>query len=201
MSLEFYSLFFQLVAGLLPLYILYIKKQSFNIEFLVYLASSSLATLIFIITSMLKSNDLWVFNSYLILSIISLSIYYFRINKNKLNKVLSLTFGILCLLILLFELTQTSLVSYSLIYKRICFILFSVVYFIDSIQSESNHFSKTHSIINLSIFLYSAFSYLMVFLIVQFMNYDLWFIHNIAEGISKLLIAYGFWRLSRPSHF
>jgi hypothetical protein len=115
---------------------------------------------------------------------------------------LILSIGSLCLVILFFELSQTSFIEYSLVYRTIGFILFSVIFFIDYLNSESqrNLQSFPNLIVNSSIFIYNSFSFLFFLYITILMGNDLWYIHNIIEGISKLIIAYAFWKLPKKEN-
>lgn len=195
----YYTLIFQLITGLLPLMILFFQKKKFNIEFLVYLGSSVIATFIFFILFKYKVNNLLIFNGYQIVSITCLSIFYYNICKKSLTKKLILSIGSLCLIISFFELSQTSYIEYSLVYRTIGFILFSVIFYIDYLNSESqrNLQSFSYLIVNSSIFIYNSFSFLFFLYITILMGNDLWYFHNIIEGISKLIIAYAFWKLPK----
>jgi hypothetical protein len=183
--------------------ILFFQKKKFNIEFLVYLGSSVITTFLFFILFKQKVNNLLIFNGYQIFSITCLSIFYCNICNKSLTKNLILSIGSLCLVILFFELSQTSFIEYSLVYRTIGFILFSVIFFIDYLNSESqrNPQSFSYLIVNASIFIYNSFSFLFFLYITILMGNDLWYIHNIIEGISKLIIAYAFWKLPNQAYF
>jgi hypothetical protein len=197
-NIGFYSIIFQLVAGIMPLVLIYKKKYTKNKEFTIFLASSAITTLILFVTGLLKMNNLIVFNLYQAIAISSLSFYYFKITTRKNLKYFSLILGILCFSAFLLELSKTSFIEKTLVYKNICFILLTIVFFIDYLGLEKyKDESKTYLIISSSIFLYNSFNYLLVFNITELMKQDLWFVHNILEGLSKLLIAYAFWKLPR----
>lgn len=188
------------MAGIMPLVLIYKKKYTKNIEFTIFLASSAITTLILFVTGLLKINNLIVFNLYQAIAISSLSFYYFRITTRKNLKYFSLILGILCFSAFLLELSKTSFIEKTLVYKNICFILFTIIFFIDYLGLEKYKVeSKTYLIISSSIFIYNSFNYLLVFNITELMKQDLWFVHNILEGLSKLLIAYAFWKLPRTS--
>jgi hypothetical protein len=199
----YYTLIFQLITGLLPLMILYFQKKKFNIEFLVYLGSSVIATFIFFILFKQRVNNLLIFNGYQIFSITCLSIFYYNICNKSLTKKLILLIGSFCLFILFYELSQTSFIEYSLVYRTIGFILFSVIFFIDYLNSERqrNLQSFSYLIVNSSIFIYNSFSFLFFLYITILMVNDFWYFHNIIEGISKLIIAYAFWKLPKSDNF
>lgn len=189
------------MAGSLPLIILFKKRIKFNIEFIVFLTSSISATLIFSITSHYKVNDLIIFNSYQVFSIICLTIFYSKIISFNILKKIIIVLGIICLFVLIYELSETSYIEYSLTFENICFFLFSIFFLIDYLikEGQNTDLSKCYLLVNTSIFIYNAFSYLLFFYINELMQKDLWFVHNILEGLSKLLIAYAFWKLPRTS--
>jgi hypothetical protein len=68
-------------------------------------------------------------------------------------------------------------------------------------ESQRNPQSFSYLIVNASIFIYNSFSFLFFLYITILMGNDLWYFHNIIEGISKLIIAYAFWKLPKSDNF
>lgn len=199
---EYYSLLFQLAAGSIPLVVLILKQHLFRIEFVIYLISSFLATLVFVITSRLKINDLLVFNLYQAISVITISIFYYNILISRNLKYVVLFFSFFWLLAFSLELSKTSFIEYSLNLKNITFLFFSIIYFSDVINHKKRNdmLSNTYILIVSSFFTYNCFSFLLIFKITQLMINDLWYLHNVFEGLYKLAIAYSFWKIPKKLH-
>lgn len=91
-DLKFASLLVQLVTGIIPFVVLIKLKVRFNLEFLLYLLFSTIATFGFIVTNIFKLHNSWIFYSYQFLSIVLLSIFYFRTLSLTLFKSLVILF-------------------------------------------------------------------------------------------------------------
>ncbi|MEN9302978.1 MAG: hypothetical protein RL264_1407 [Bacteroidota bacterium] len=193
------SLFFQLLAGSLPIAFFIFKKSNNNQTLQAIIILSFLTNLLQVTTHFWRINNKWSFILYLILGYILYSFYFFSILKNKSANL----FLVLIPLFLVFF--SIEYLGYNQFSNCVLFFIFiqllgSLLYFISNIQSEMN-LSKNnfHDLINGSIFIYAT-STLFLFLILYFlMENHLWYIHNFIEGISKLIIAYAFWKLPKTS--
>lgn len=201
MTLIHYSLFFQLVTGILPLIVLFNGKKKFNKGLIVFLSASVITTCILTITSILKLNNLVFFNLYQVISIVSLTFFYYESIFNKTLKYFIALFGLMSFSVLIFEISKTIFLDYSLVSRKISLVAFSIFLFFDYLISDySNHKnSKSILLINTSLFVYNSSSFLFFIYISALMINNLWYIHNFIEGLSKLLIAYAFWKLPKTS--
>ena len=83
------SLLFQLLAGTLPIVVFFYKNTWKYFEIFIYLTASILATCIIIYTRVYELNNHWVHNAFIVLSFISIGIFYIK------RKVLILKYSVL----------------------------------------------------------------------------------------------------------
>lgn len=190
------SLVFQFVAGSLPLIFL-INRVKFNISFTYYLLFSVIATIVLSITSFYQINNLSIINTYLFLSFLSLIAYYNSLKIKYLNWI-NLLFLIVFVSLFFFEIFHSGFAQKSINVMSLFSIIWSQYFLVYSLKTK-NHidFKTTHEFISFSILFYNCSSFLFYFKIIDLAKHDLWFIHNYIEGISKLIIAYSFWKLPK----
>jgi hypothetical protein len=124
MILTIFSLFLQLFAGTLPVFVFFYKKAWKHIEILVYLFSSIIATCIIIYTRINELNNHWVHNTFIIISFASIGIFYLK-RKVLLLDYLVLIGTIVFVLILAIEQKGNSLLVNSFQFY-FCYLVFSL---------------------------------------------------------------------------
>lgn len=197
---SFFSLIFQLVAGVLPLVFFFQKRKKFNVEFIIFLIVSFIATLIIFITSILKITNAIIFDGFQISSIFLLSIFYFRNIEFKLFSIIVICLGVIEFVFYMLELIILGYPEKSLIIENVGTICCSILLFISLLKNKYSPKNRTISIINYSIFMYKVTSFLLFYYCMILMVKDIWYVHNFIEGSSKLLIAYALWKLPKTAH-
>ncbi len=197
-DIKFISLIFQLVAGLMPLAVLFFGNRKFSFEFTLYLTLSIISTFVILITNYFKIQNAIVFDGFQISSIILLSLFYFRNIQSKMLSNVVIILGLFSLLSYSIELICLGYPQKSLVIENVSFIIGPILFYIDSIVS--NQTSSTLVLVNTSIFFYKSFSFLLFYFLVTLMVSNFWHIHNFIEGSSKLLIAYALWKLPKTAH-
>lgn len=200
-NIKIISLFSQLVAGLFPLAVLFYKSLKFNLEFLLYLLSSILATFGFIYTSIYKLNNSWIFDCFQVCTIFFLTIFYYRLININLCRVIFLILGLLSLTSFIYELKTQGYTNWSLTILNVNFIICPIIYLIFSISKSNSEQSKSLEIINFSILIYYSTVFILFYFLEIIFKNNVWYVHNIVESASKLLIAYAFWKLPKTSLF
>lgn len=196
----FYS---QIIIGLIPLFVLLFQRKKFNVEIICLLIFSVLSTIFLLVFERLFHNNHAVFNAYVICELVCLTIYFYRIIGNKNLRKLILGMAVILSGILIWEMNRTSSLEVSLLTQIAYNITLCVLFFIASLQSYTipSSMHKTQVYYTLTLFLYSSFSLIFFFFIDQLMITGAWFIHNIVESLTKLFIAYAFWKLPKTTHF
>ena len=199
MALVYFSAYFQLIAGTLPLFFIKKSNQSNKIIFY-YLLSSCLSTIISLITAYMHINNHMINNIYLMVSFLFLALFYL-LNGGNLLRILVLVGSGLFYSICFFELFKSSLLFNGFKAANLVYIIWSLTFFIQSILNKSNSIHpKTYVLFNASIFIYHTAAFFLFKYFSTLFTSNLWFIHNFIEGSSKLLIAYAFWKLSNETN-
>lgn len=188
------------MAGVLPLVFFFQKRKRFNVEFIIFLIVSFIATLIIFITSILKITNAIIFDGFQISSIFLLSIFYFRNIEFKFFSIIVICFGVIEFVFYMFELIILGYPEKSLIIENVGTICCSILLFISLLKNKYSPKNWTISIINYSIFMYKVTSFLLFYYCMILMVKDIWYVHNFIEGSSKLLIAYALWKLPKTAH-
>lgn len=197
------TFFIQIISGFLPLVVLLFHRKKFNVEIVILLTLSVLATVLLLVFALLFHNNHAVFNSYVISEHVCLTVYFYRIIRDKYLRKLILGMAVILGGIFIWEMNKSSLLDVSLLMQIAYNIILCVLFFIASLQSNSipSSMYKTQEKYVLTLFLYSSFSLIFFFYINELMLSRAWFIHNIVESLSKLFIAYAFWKLPKTTHF
>lgn len=201
MGLLYFSVFFQLVAGILPLIFLF-NRIKINRSFILYISLSALTTSLLLLTSFFRINNLLIHNFYLILSYLLLANFYFSIGEKYLKKTISVSI-LVFLIVILLNIFEGGFLKSAFVYANISFIIWSTIYFFQLTKTNDNKsqsLSKTYSTLNASIFIYNCSAFFLIYFLITILNNKVWFIHNFIEGSSKLLIAYAFWKLPKTLH-
>jgi hypothetical protein len=198
-----FTFFIQIISGFLPLVVLLFHRKKFNLEIVLLLTLSVLATILLLVFALLFHNNHAVFNAYVISELVCLTIYFYRIISNSYIQKLILGMAIILGGVFIWEMNRTSFLEVSLLTQIAYNITLCVLFFIASLQSNSisGSMHKTQEKYVLTLFLYSSFSLIFFFYIKELMLSRAWFIHNIVESLSKLFIAYAFWKLPKTTHF
>lgn len=187
------------MVGILPLAILYFAKKKFNNEFILYLISSVLATAGIIFANYFNIGNSLIFKSFLICTILFLSFFFLKIFFTKIFKIIvSILFSV-CLII--FFLNNENYFKISLLIENLTFVICPILFFLDRINDSKETKNNSLNIIVSSIFFYKTSTFILFYFISELLLNNLWFVHNLIEGISKLLIAYAFWKLPKTSNF
>ena len=202
MVLTYISILFQLVAGILPLIFLF--KKQFHYSLVIYLTFSIISTLVLIVTSYFKINNLLFHNFYILISFISLLVYFVNFRLKYLNIFLIIS-SLVFLSNFVIEIFQKGFVQNGIQILNISYSVWSLIFFIYLIEGSNlyrlRYDKKVYSIINASILVYNCSAFFLYFKLFTLIKQDSWFIHNYIEGSSKLLIAYAFWKLPKTSHY
>jgi len=197
MILSVFSLILQLLAGTMPVVVFFYKKAWRHFEILIYLMSSVLATCIIIYTRINELNNHWVHNTFIIISFVSIGIFYLK-RKVVLLNYLVLIGSIVFVFILAIEQKGNSLLINSFQFVNFIFIIWSLVYFVLLTNNKSSKFDSNFlQTLNFSILFYNCSSFLLFNFLQELVKNEMWFIHNIIESVSKLIIAYSFWKLQK----
>jgi hypothetical protein len=201
--LQNFTLYIQVVFGLLPLGVLLFTRKKFNLEIICLLILSVLTTIILIVIKRFYHNNHAVFNAYAIGELVFLTIYFYRTIGNRFLSKLILGMAVVLGGIFMWEMNRTSSLEVSLLTQIAYNIISCVLFFIASLQSNnvSSPMHKTQVYYTLTLFLYSSFSLMFFFFIDHLMIIGAWSIHNIVESLTKLFIAYAFWKLPKTTHY
>ncbi len=201
MTVTYLSVYFQLLTGIIPLFIS-LRRVYLHPSLLLFLAFSVLSTIVLLITSYNGINNHVFHNFYLLISFLLLSKFYYDIGQTMLKAVIIFSTLIL-FTVSTFEFFDYYFLPNSFKIINLSYITWSIFFFIQSLEKDKvgKHNSNDYHIINTSIFLYNTSSFILIFYIMNLMNNNLWYIHNFIEGSSKLLIAYAFWKLPKTSHY
>ena len=181
----------------MPVVVFFYKKAWRHFEILIYLMSSVLATCIIIYTRINELNNHWVHNTFIIISFASIGIFYLK-RKVVLLNFLVLIGSIVFVFILAIEQKGNSLLINSFQFVNFIFIIWSLVYFVLLTNNKSSKFDSNFlQTLNFSILFYNCSSFLLFNFLQELVKNEMWFIHNIIESVSKLIIAYSFWKLQK----
>jgi hypothetical protein len=195
----YYSVFFQLIAGFIPLVVLWVRKVKADSALVGSIGLSFVISLILIITGYFKQNNFFFFNTYAIGSVILFGIFYYRSIENKKMQYFVLATTVLCVLIFFFELSRKDVISVTIKFQNVFYIIWSLLFFIDFMLKSNFTDAKSKStlIIIAAIFLYNCTSFILLNHIDLFLDKNLWVLHNFSESACKLMIAYAFWKLPK----
>lgn len=198
-----FTFYTQIITGLIPIGVLLFQRKKFNLEIICLLIFSVLSTIFLIVFERLFHNNHAVFKTYVISELICLTIYFYRIISNSYIRKLILGLAIILGGVFIWEMNRTSYLEVSLLTQITYNITLCVLFFIASLQSYTipSSMHKTQEKFVLTIFLYSSFSLIFFSFLDELMITGVWFIHNIVESLSKLFIAYAFWKLPKTTHF
>lgn len=200
MYIYYISLYFQLLAGLLPIIFYLNKLGKENLELLILFCASFIATLSILFTNQFKINNHYIFNAYVIIEFCCISVFYSKLFKLKYSKLIKLLI-IPFLFLFFFEIYQNDVIILGSKLTSLTYIIYSISFFIKylNISRRSNEY-KFSQAINASLFIYNCSAFILIFYIMKLMNSNLWYVHNFIEGSSKLLIAYALWKLPKTAH-
>jgi hypothetical protein len=200
MYIYYISLYFQLLAGLLPIIFYFNKLGKENLELLILFCASFIATLSILFTYQFKINNHNIFNAYVIIEFCCISVFYSKLFKLKYSKLIKLLI-IPFLFLFFFEIYQNDVIILGSKLTSLTYIIYSISFFIKylNISRRSNEY-KFSQAINASLFIYNCSAFILIFYIMKLMNSNLWYVHNFIEGSSKLLIAYALWKLPKTAH-
>ena len=198
----YYSVFIQVIAGFIPLVVLWVRKVKADSALVGSIVLSFVISLILIITGYFKQNNFFFFNTYVIGSVILFGIFYYRSIENKKMQYFVLATTILCVLIFFFELSRKDVISVTIKFQNVFYIIWSLLFFIDFMLKSNFTDAKSKStlIIIAAIFLYNCTSFILLNHIDFFLNKNFWIIHNLSESACKLMIAYAFWKLPNETN-
>ncbi len=200
MTLLYFTVYYQLIAGILPLFFIKKNNQSNRVIFY-YLFTSIASTIICLVTSYMHINNHMIHNVYQMVSFLFLALFYF-LNGRHLLRFLVLIGSGLFYSICFFELFKTSLLLNGYIVANLVYIIWSLAFFVQLILQKSNsNLSKTSVLFNASIFIYYTASFFLFMYLLTLLKGNLWYFHNFIEGSSKLFIAYAFWKLPNQAYF
>lgn len=192
-----YSIYFQLLVGLLP--IAFANWNRCFIPLNINLVISVYSTLLIIISKIFSYQNIFIFYSFILSSFICYT-FFFIAKVSNLFKFLILLKFIIFTTIYFLTINKNGHSQLILMTYHISLILFPIYYFLTKIYSDKvDVYSSTMNIISLSVLIYSTSTVLLFYVIELFMANRLWFIHNLIEGISKLIIAYAFWKIPQQS--
>lgn len=190
-----FSLALQIGTEFLPLILLLLFNRKLNFPLSIYLWVSFISSILLMITYLLHLKNLVIFNCYFVISITSLSAFYYNlINLKNIKFIIPVLYS-LCLGVFIWEIIYTDLITFCLIIEKFCVVIFSLLAFAYFLGQEKK--SESLILINSSFLIYSSFSLLFTFEINLFMITKYWFIHTLLDGLSKLLIAYAIWKIPK----
>jgi hypothetical protein len=202
MNLLYTSVFFQLIAGLIPVLILFNKELQLKFWLMTYLIASVISTITLLITSGLGIHNVIIFNAYLLIEFICISAIYYSLIKNGLVKK-TISFIVLCILLkILYDIRTSNYVLDG--FKSTNLFEISLVLFFLFDQLKNDEYSKNESqLTGFSIYFisYKTSVFLLMYYISKMIKTDLWYLHNFIEGSFKLLIAFSFWNITKKSTF
>lgn len=200
MQIHISMMIFQLLAGLLPI-ILFTRNFTLkHLEVFILLISSFISTAIVLYTYLNNFNNHLIFNLYVIIEFICLSIFYKKISNPKYYFIYFLSTVVFCSISFL-DYSKGSVLEHTAKFSSLTFILYSVIYFIQSIFIQSNEkYNEFRNILCAAFLFYNCSAFILIYYIMELTNSNLWYIHNFIEGSSKLLIAYALWKLPKTAH-
>lgn len=150
------------------------------------------------ITSKVHLNNLLIFNSYYLISFISVVIFYFKLIESKKIKYYILFLAFVSLFIFFWEIKNSNYIEIALISEKFSVLVFSLLYFVYIISADIKEINyKPYILINTYFLFYGSFGALSNLEIDLLMITNYWFIHNLVDGLSKLIIAFAIWRQPR----
>jgi hypothetical protein len=191
---------FQLLAGSLPI-ILYSRNFTLKyLEVFILLVSSFISTTIVFYTYLNNFNNHLIFNIYVIIEFICLSIFYKKISNPKYYFIYFLSLVVFCSISFV-DYSKGSVLEQTAKFSCLTFILYSLFYFIQSIfiQSDEKDNEFRHTLCAAILF-YNCSAFFLIYYLMEFTKLNLWYVHNFIEGSSKLLIAYALWKLPKTAH-
>ncbi len=200
MFLQKISLCFQVLAGITPILFLFQRDFISKRELMVFFISSVLASIFILTTTIYSINNYFVHNSFLIVELICLSIFYFKAINWKYIRVLIIISFVSFLLFFIHEIYRHQVIIDGFKIVNIAYLVLVTILFLNLLQGKYG-FKKSLILINASFFIYRCTSFVFIFYLMKIMTENLWYIHNFIEGSSKLLIAYAFWKLPKTSHY
>jgi|GEM_PF-4622768 len=182
MQIHVSMMIFQLLAGFLPI-IFYSRNFTLkHLEVFILLISSFISTAIVLYTYINNFNNHLVFNTYVIIEFISLSIFYKKISNSKYYFIYFLSTVVFCSISFV-DYSQGSVLEHTAKFSCLTFILYSVLYFIQTIFIKSNE--KNSEFINIlcaAFLFYNSSAFILIYYIMELTNSNLWYIHNFIEG-------------------
>jgi hypothetical protein len=194
------SLFFQLIAGLLPLAVLLFGKRRFSTEYVLLLLASVIATTAMLYFTSNNIQNTLIFDGYYFCSIILLTLFYLKNIRSKAICIVIICLGIISILTYSLEIYFLRNPHFGLILNNLSFIIIPILYYVSQLIDNQLEMNDSMILLNTVIFIYYCSSFFLFYFLVSLTKNDLWYIHNIIEGISKLLIAYAFWKLPRQTN-
>jgi hypothetical protein len=194
------TLFFQLFTGILPLAVLFLGKRKFSTEFVLLLLASVIATASILYFTINNISNALIFDSYHICSIILLTLFYLKNIRSKAICIVIVCLGIICLLTYSLEIIFLRNPHYGLVLYNLSFIIIPILYYVSLLIDNQSEMNDSFILINTVNFIYNSTSFFLFYFLVSLTKNDLWYIHNIIEGLSKLIIAYAFWKLPRQTN-
>ena len=198
------SLLFQLFTGIVPLLFLFFTKRKFYTSFILFLTISFISTVLLIITTQFGIRNFFVISNYLILSYLFLWVFFLNIIHKPFRYFLYFFLAIF-LIIVCFELCFYQKLRYTLSYSAFNYVLFSILFFVQEIllkpknEAHEEITKKTIQFVLFSLLIYSSFTFLMSFHFTQFLRNKTWLLHNVMEGLSKILYTYAFCYLPKTN--
>lgn len=198
MNLLYPSVFFQLIAGLIPVLILLNKEIQLKFWILTYLITSVISTIALLITSKLGIHNVIIFNSYGIIEFVCITAIYHKMIKKEIAKK-TINLIVLCIFIkILYDLATSNYVLDGFKATNLFEISLVLIFLFD--QLKNDEYSKNVSqLTGFSIYFisYKTSVFLMLYYISRLIKTDLWYLHNFIEGSFKLLIAFSFWNIPK----
>ena len=198
------SLLFQLITGIVPILFLFFTKRKFYTSFILFLSISFISTALIIITTQFGIRNIFIVSNYIILSYLFLWLFFFNIIQKPTRNFLYFFLAVFLILVC-FELYFYSMLKYTFSYSAFNYVVFSIFYFAQEIllkpKNETDEMvsKKTVQIVLFSLLVYSSFSFLMALHFTQFIRDKTWLIHNVFEGLSKVLYTYAFCYLTKKN--
>ena len=194
------SVILQFVTGVLPLLLLVIYKRKLRVEFVILLLASAITTLILFITASFGIKNWFFLNFYNAIYLTCITIFYFSLLRSSPFRKYVLILSFLCGAVLIYDLTYLDIINLTLPAVFFSTTTFTVFYFIDNLGKKSkSQTSKAYFIINTSICMYSSFSFFMSLELETMLVNHYWFIHNVVEASSKLVIAYAILKIPKTT--
>lgn len=195
------SIFFQLLAGLLPIILFFRYFSARYLEVLILLISSFITTILVLYTYLNDFNNHLIFNIYIIIEFVCLTIFFLKISKHE-HRFIYIISSLFFCVVTFIDFSKSSVLTDSAKLSCLTFILYSILYFIHTIVYKTNENDNLfRQIFSGAILFYNCSAFLLIYFIMELTNSNLWIVHNFIEGISKLLISYALWKLPKTSLF